>query len=223
VFGHPNTRTTRIGPLRRPRHRQGDQHAERAVARDSDSTSSVRVGIHRGLVYLDTAQDDVYGLGANFAARVCSIAAPGTVAASSPSNGWCATRSNSWRTRRRRSGRGRPDPHLSHHRRNDIVTTARRIASSAVSATPVTICNEVGPRPRRAPCRRRESHSRRGRHRQTRLAMPPTRPAGQRRSTRYLQLPFHTGWAPRPVRRAERRCGIKRLRSAVGSASWKRR
>jgi class 3 adenylate cyclase/tetratricopeptide (TPR) repeat protein len=45
---------------------------------------SVRVGVHRGLVYLDTAQDDVYGLGANFAARVCSIAAPGTVAASEP-------------------------------------------------------------------------------------------------------------------------------------------
>ena len=45
---------------------------------------SVRVGIHRGLVYLDTAQDDVYGLGANFAARVCSIAAPGTVAVSEP-------------------------------------------------------------------------------------------------------------------------------------------
>ena len=45
---------------------------------------SVRVGIHRGLVYLDTAQDDVYGPGANVAARVCSIAAPGTVAVSQP-------------------------------------------------------------------------------------------------------------------------------------------
>ncbi len=45
---------------------------------------SVRVGIHRGLVYLDIAQDDVYGLGANIAARVCSIAAPGTVAVSEP-------------------------------------------------------------------------------------------------------------------------------------------
>jgi class 3 adenylate cyclase/tetratricopeptide (TPR) repeat protein len=43
---------------------------------------SVRVGIHRGLVYLDTAQDDVYGLGANFAARVCGAADPGTVAVS---------------------------------------------------------------------------------------------------------------------------------------------
>jgi class 3 adenylate cyclase/tetratricopeptide (TPR) repeat protein len=45
---------------------------------------SVRVGIHRGLVYLDTAQDDVYGLGANVGARVCSIAASGTVAVSQP-------------------------------------------------------------------------------------------------------------------------------------------
>ena len=43
---------------------------------------SVRVGIHRGLVYLDTAQDDVYGLGANLASRMCSLAAPGTVAVS---------------------------------------------------------------------------------------------------------------------------------------------
>jgi class 3 adenylate cyclase len=40
---------------------------------------SVRVGIHRGLVYLDTAQDDVYGFGANLAARICSLAEPGTV------------------------------------------------------------------------------------------------------------------------------------------------
>lgn len=45
---------------------------------------SVRVGIHRGLVYLDTAQDDVYGLGANLAARMCSLAEPGTVAVSEP-------------------------------------------------------------------------------------------------------------------------------------------
>ena len=31
---------------------------------------TVRVGVHRGLVYLDTAQDDVYGMAANLAARV---------------------------------------------------------------------------------------------------------------------------------------------------------
>lgn len=42
----------------------------------------VRVGVHRGLVYLDTAQDDVYGLGANLAARMCSLADPGMVAVS---------------------------------------------------------------------------------------------------------------------------------------------
>lgn len=43
---------------------------------------NVRVGIHRGVVYLDTAQDDVYGLAANLAARICSIAQPGTVSVS---------------------------------------------------------------------------------------------------------------------------------------------
>jgi class 3 adenylate cyclase len=43
---------------------------------------NVRVGVHRGLVYLDTAQDDVYGLGANLAARMCSLAEPGTLAVS---------------------------------------------------------------------------------------------------------------------------------------------
>ena len=43
---------------------------------------AVRVGVHRGLVYLDTTQDDVYGLGANLAARVSSLAQPGTVVVS---------------------------------------------------------------------------------------------------------------------------------------------
>jgi class 3 adenylate cyclase/tetratricopeptide (TPR) repeat protein len=43
---------------------------------------AVRVGVHRGLVYLDTAQDDVYGFAANLAARVSSLAPPGTVVVS---------------------------------------------------------------------------------------------------------------------------------------------
>ena len=42
----------------------------------------VRVGVHRGLVYLDTAQDDVYGLAANLAARVSGLAPPGSVVVS---------------------------------------------------------------------------------------------------------------------------------------------
>ena len=43
---------------------------------------SVRVGVHRGLVYLDTASDDVYGSAANVAARVCTLASPGTLVVS---------------------------------------------------------------------------------------------------------------------------------------------
>ena len=35
------------------------------------------MGVHRGLVYLDTAQDDVYGLAANLAARVSGLAPAG--------------------------------------------------------------------------------------------------------------------------------------------------
>ena len=43
---------------------------------------NVRVGIHRGVVYLDTEQDDVYGFAANLAARVSGLAPPGTVTVS---------------------------------------------------------------------------------------------------------------------------------------------
>jgi hypothetical protein len=43
---------------------------------------AVRVGVHRGLVYLDPVQDDVYGFAANLAARVSSLAPPGTVVVS---------------------------------------------------------------------------------------------------------------------------------------------
>jgi class 3 adenylate cyclase/predicted ATPase len=42
----------------------------------------VRIGIHRGIAYLDTTEDDVYGFAANLAARMCSLAEPGTVAVS---------------------------------------------------------------------------------------------------------------------------------------------
>ncbi|WP_234783673.1 adenylate/guanylate cyclase domain-containing protein [Mycolicibacterium celeriflavum] len=43
---------------------------------------AVRVGVHHGLVYLDTAQADVYGLAANLAARVSGLAPPGSVVVS---------------------------------------------------------------------------------------------------------------------------------------------
>jgi class 3 adenylate cyclase len=84
VFGHP---------------RAHENDAWRAVQAGLDITRDVgrlsarvrrrfgfdinaRVGVHRGLVYLDTAQDDVYGFAANLAARMCSIADPGSVAVS---------------------------------------------------------------------------------------------------------------------------------------------
>jgi class 3 adenylate cyclase/tetratricopeptide (TPR) repeat protein len=84
VFGHPKAH---------------EDDVRRAVAAGLDITSSVarlsghaerkfgvpinvRVGIHRGLVYLDTKQDDVYGFAANLAARLCGLAEPGTVAVS---------------------------------------------------------------------------------------------------------------------------------------------
>ena len=43
---------------------------------------AVRVGVHRGVVYLDTVHIDVYGLGANLAARVSSLAPPNSVVVS---------------------------------------------------------------------------------------------------------------------------------------------
>jgi class 3 adenylate cyclase/tetratricopeptide (TPR) repeat protein len=43
---------------------------------------SVRVGVHRGVVYLDTDQDDVFGLAANVASRVSGLAPPGAVVVS---------------------------------------------------------------------------------------------------------------------------------------------
>lgn len=54
----------------------------RQVQRRFGFDIDVRVGVHRGLVYLDVAKDDVVGLGANVAARICALAEPGTVAIS---------------------------------------------------------------------------------------------------------------------------------------------
>ena len=84
VFGHPVAhendvhRAVRAG-LDITREVRGlSEQAQRRFGVGVD----VRVGVHRGLVYLDVAQDDVYGLGANLAARVCSLASPGSVVVS---------------------------------------------------------------------------------------------------------------------------------------------
>jgi class 3 adenylate cyclase len=84
VFGYP---IAHEDDVRRAVH--AGLEITREVARLSDQAMrrfgieiSVRVGVHRGLVYLDTAQGDVYGLAANLAARVSSLATPGAVVVS---------------------------------------------------------------------------------------------------------------------------------------------
>jgi class 3 adenylate cyclase len=84
VFGHPRAHDNDV--------RRGvvaateicDQVAElsRETQRKFGFEVSVRVGVHRGVVYLDIEQDDVYGLAANVAARLNSLALPGSVVVS---------------------------------------------------------------------------------------------------------------------------------------------
>ena len=84
VFGHPRAHEDDVR-----RAVLAGLEITREVARLSEqaqrrfgSEIAVRVGVHRGLVYLDTTQDDVYGLAANLAARVSGLAPPGTVVVS---------------------------------------------------------------------------------------------------------------------------------------------
>jgi class 3 adenylate cyclase len=84
VFGHPIAHEDDAR-----RAVQAGLEITREVAKLSDQARrrfgiaiNVRVGVHRGLVYLDTAQDDVYGLAANLAARVSGLAPPGAVVVS---------------------------------------------------------------------------------------------------------------------------------------------
>ena len=84
VFGHP---TAHEDDARRAV--VAGIEITREVARISEAARrrfgidiEVRVGVHRGPVYLDTAQDDVYGLAANLAARVSGLAPPGRVVVS---------------------------------------------------------------------------------------------------------------------------------------------
>ncbi|HEY6648363.1 MAG TPA: adenylate/guanylate cyclase domain-containing protein, partial [Mycobacterium sp.] len=84
VFGHPKAHEDDVR-----RAVQAGLEITRDVARLSEQAKrrfgaqiNVRVGVHRGLVYLDTAQDDVYGLAANLAARVSGLAPPNAVVVS---------------------------------------------------------------------------------------------------------------------------------------------
>jgi class 3 adenylate cyclase len=84
VFGHPIAHEDDAR-----RAVQAGLDITREVARLSGQANrrfgieiQVRVGVHRGLLYLDTTQDDVYGLAANLAARVSGLAPPGAVVVS---------------------------------------------------------------------------------------------------------------------------------------------
>jgi class 3 adenylate cyclase/tetratricopeptide (TPR) repeat protein len=84
VFGHPVAHENDVF-----RAVQAGLEITRDVARLSEQANrrfgaqiNVRVGVHRGLVYLDTTQDDVYGLAANLAARVSSLAPANAVVVS---------------------------------------------------------------------------------------------------------------------------------------------
>ncbi len=52
------------------------------VAREIGESLSVRVAVHRGLLYLDVDEGEIYGLAANVTARLQQLAAPGTVVVS---------------------------------------------------------------------------------------------------------------------------------------------
>ncbi len=84
VFGYPNAHEDDVR-----RAVQAGVDITRDVARLSEQAKrrftteiDIRVGVHRGLVYLDKTHDDVYGLAANLAARVSALAPPGTVVVS---------------------------------------------------------------------------------------------------------------------------------------------
>ena len=52
------------------------------TGRAAGESLEVRVAVHHGPVYVDFDEDDIYGLAANVAARLHSVAAPGTVVVS---------------------------------------------------------------------------------------------------------------------------------------------
>jgi len=84
VFGHPSTREDDAR-----RAVQAGLEITREVLRLSDQSQrrfgfgvDVRVGVHRGLVYVDAAQGDFSGLAANVATGISSFAPPGAVVVS---------------------------------------------------------------------------------------------------------------------------------------------
>jgi class 3 adenylate cyclase len=86
VFGHPIAHENDV-----QRAVSAGLQITREVAKLSEQSQrrfgvaiDVRVGVHRGEVYVDTVEDDVYGFASTVTARVGSSAEPGTVVVSDP-------------------------------------------------------------------------------------------------------------------------------------------
>jgi class 3 adenylate cyclase len=84
VFGHPITHEDDVN-----RAVKAALEITRDVSRLSDQSKrrfgfgvNVRVGVHRGLVYLDSARGDFSGTAANVATRISGLAPPGAVVVS---------------------------------------------------------------------------------------------------------------------------------------------
>ncbi|RZT25298.1 adenylate/guanylate cyclase family protein [Mycobacterium sp. BK558] len=84
IFGHPvaHEDDVRRAVLAALEITAGIDRLGRSFEHHFGRPIAARAGVHRGLVFLDTAQNDVYGLGANLAARVAGLAAPGRVVVS---------------------------------------------------------------------------------------------------------------------------------------------
>lgn len=84
LFGHPSAReddvvrAVRAGLDLVAAIRNLSELAERALG----ESLAARVAVHRGLVYVDADEDDVYGLAANVAARLQELAPPASVVVS---------------------------------------------------------------------------------------------------------------------------------------------
>ncbi len=84
LFGHPSAHEDDV-----PRAVRAALDVVAAVRRLSEQAErdlgeslAARLAVHRGLVYLDTEEDDVYGLAANVAARLQELAPPASVVVS---------------------------------------------------------------------------------------------------------------------------------------------
>ena len=181
----------------------------------------VRVGVHRGVVYLDIGQDDVYGLGANLAARVCSLAEPGTVAVSEAIER--VVHDKFELEERPPAPIKGVDEYVVHYRvlaDRDVTAMARGPLVGRAARTRVPRPT-VGARPSRAPWPIRASpFAGEGGIGKSRLAGAAVEMAKQSGAV-VLDLygsPFHTDIGLRPVRRLfERRCGIHRGSDPVES------